>query len=411
MILKGNAWSLKAEFALWALFAALLPLWEQLLPLLLGLLLVVRVLFRNSRTNKITRMDKGYLLLLIALYAYHVLGMLWSENAAHGLFDLQVKLPLVLLPMLLYSSPLDKEDLMNAGRGGLIFGALLSAVLCYAHLFYCIVQGWEVNDKAFSFYLHQGYHAALLCTGAFVLVELLVRHHKVFSGKARIAAWAAMLFMASGVFMTWSRTGAIVLVLGGLFTAVSAMLKWRMWRKAWLLLAGVVLLGVLATSNQGLADRFTGLLATLRNTEQLDKTATDANTTRIFLWEIGLEMVADHPLQGAGTGDIKDELTIRAKAKDYSGLAGMNLNVHNQFLQVFATLGLPAFLIFLAIIIIPLVEALRRRKLMLLLFAMLFAMFNLTESFIERQVGVMCMSFLLPLLVFHFRKFRSDAVN
>lgn len=412
MILKGNAWSLKAEFALWALFAALLPLWENILPMLLGLLLLLRVLFRNERTNTITRTDKGYLLLFIALYAFHVLGMFWTENVSHGLFDLQVKMPLVLVPLLLFTSPLDREDLMNAGRGGLIVGALTSALVCYAHATYFYFEIGKFTDKTFSFYLHQGYHAAFLCAGAFLLVELMVRHHGLLSGIARIAARIAVLIMASAVFMTWSRTGAIVTVLGAIFVTINVLVKWKTKRNILLALAGIGLASsLLLVKADNLSARFTGLFSTMQNLEHLDKTATDANSTRIFLFDISTDIISDHFFQGIGTGDIKDELTARAEVKGYSGLAKMNLNVHNQNLQVFATLGFPALLVFLIIILLPFVEALRRRSLLLLLFATLFALFNLTESYVERQLGVMFFSFMLPLLIFHFRHFRSDPLK
>ena len=92
--------------------------------------------------------------------------------------------------------------------------------------------------------------------------------------------------------------------------------------------------------------RFEGLINTLSVPAELDNTAKDANTVRIYLWDISTDIMGDNILSGVGTGDIKDEIRSNAISKGYTGVASMDLNVHNQFTQVFMTLGVFAFLIF-----------------------------------------------------------------
>ena len=415
MIIKANSGVIRAEFILWALFAFLMPIWQNILPLILGCILILRVVFKSQKVNPVTRTDRVYLVMFILLYAAHALGMLWTENVAHGLFDLQVKLSLVLIPLMLFTSPLDKEDLVNAGLGGLVGGSVVAAIISFIYV------GWSyfgANDDilfagtGFSFYMHQGYYASFFCLSFIVSVEFLIRRHKLFSGITLKLIWGIVLLLAAAIIFTLSRTGTIVLVLSVLLLSLKVILKWRSKKAMAILLLGLVVGGVLVSSTATrLVGRFDGLIKTLSVSDQLDITAKDANTVRILLWDITGDLISENFWIGVGTGDIKDEIKTNAESKGYTGVSNMDLNIHNQFTQVFITLGFPAFLIFMVLFLTPFIEALRRRSLLILLVTMTLGLFSLTESFIERQAGVMLFSMLFPLFVFHFRGVRSDPVK
>lgn len=415
MIIKANSGVSRAEFILWALFAFLMPIWQNILPLILGCILVLRVVFKSEKVNTSTRTDRVYLVLFILLYAAHALGMLWTENVAHGLFDLQVKLSQVLIPFMLFTSSLDKEDLINAGLGGLVVGSVIAALVSFIYIAwnYLNVGGAVLfAGTGFSFYMHQGYYASFFCISFIVLLELLIRKNKLFSGIALKLAWLCVLLLSTAIIFTLSRTGSIVFILSAFALALKAILKWRSKKILGILLVGLVASGVLITTTADrLMGRFDGLFKTLSVHDQLDITAKDANTVRILLWDISNDLIGQHFWKGVGTGDIKDELKANAISKGYTGIASMDLNIHNQFTQVFMTLGVLAFLIFAMLFVVPLIEAFRRRSLLIFLVVTALGLFSLTESFIERQAGVMLFAFIFPLLVFHFRKFKTDTTQ
>ena len=341
MIFRPKSAVIRAEYVLWALLAFLMPLWQQVLPLLLGGLLLLRVLFRTHRTGSPSRMDRSFLVLFIVLYALHALGMLWTENVAHGLFDLQVKLALILVPLLLYTSPIDREDLVVVGFGGIIVGSVVAAFVGFAHMAWLCFFGDDdvlFAGTGFSFYMHQGYFASFFCFSFIGLSELLVRRNKLFSGIAKKIAILCLFVLAAAIVFTLSRTGLIVLGLSALVVAFSGLMKWRTKRSMILLittsLIGVVLVGTTANRMIG---RFEGLFRTLNKIETLDVTATDANTVRILLLDISADLIDQNFWTGVGTGDIKDELRSNAISKGYSGVSRMDLNAHDQFLQVFST--------------------------------------------------------------------------
>jgi len=83
----------------------------------------------------------------------------------------------------------------------------------------------------------------------------------------------------------------------------------------------------------------------------------------------------------------------------YTGLVRERFNPHNQFIQTAVALGIMGLLPFLLWMFIPLVLAIRRRDLLLILFLFLFFMNALPESLIERQAGVVFTVFFLSVLV------------
>jgi O-antigen ligase len=79
-------------------------------------------------------------------------------------------------------------------------------------------------------------------------------------------------------------------------------------------------------------------------------------TGRMKVWENGLKMVAAHPLMGVGIGGFN------IAHADFSG-TNINISPHNSFLQIAAELGLPGFLLFMAIIFTSIFAARRVRRL------------------------------------------------
>ncbi len=79
-------------------------------------------------------------------------------------------------------------------------------------------------------------------------------------------------------------------------------------------------------------------------------------TGRMKVWENGLKMIAAHPLTGVGIN------CFSIAHADYSGTK-INISPHNSFIQIAAELGIPGFLLFVAIIFTSIFAARRVRRL------------------------------------------------
>ena len=125
----------------------------------------------------------------------------------------------------------------------------------------------------------------------------------------------------------------------------------------------------------------------------------DGNTLaqRIAIFNCSAELIAKHPLTGAGSADA-----IRSLCDCYENMgweAGKQgqYNPHNQFLSFAAAYGIPLTLVFVFCLLLIL-----RRSWVIpegRYFAMLVLLFFLTESILERQMGVYYFGMLGMLLM------------
>lgn len=90
----------------------------------------------------------------------------------------------------------------------------------------------------------------------------------------------------------------------------------------------------------------------------LAPTASDAGSAdiRTALWAAGLQMIADHPLTGIGLGNFKELVKFYGDER-LSNIA------HNSFVEITAEMGVPALLIFLAMLTSSFVSLERVRRL------------------------------------------------
>lgn len=115
---------------------------------------------------------------------------------------------------------------------------------------------------------------------------------------------------------------------------------------------------------------------------------------RIELWETSLQMIAQRPWFGVGTGDLPDEFEKQLTINN-SSLAGTRLRSHNQFLSIATALGLTGLFFFVA----ALAFIILYRKMWLDYQALVsfcivvFSMLN--EDTIETQAGVTFFTFFL----------------
>jgi O-antigen ligase len=186
--------------------------------------------------------------------------------------------------------------------------------------------------------------AAVILAG--VLVVLLKR-----SSLARLAAAAAGLLCAFGLFFTFSRGGLVALgcaMIASLFVA-------GRWRPAIIsTMLTVALFGV----------SYFAFLAPQASRDRIAKV--DGGTGRTDIWRIGGRMVSAHPVRGVGSGNFQltsgHYLLIRPGAVKYDYFIRYPKVAHNTYLQVLAELGFVGLGLFLAIIAFALACAWRAAR-------------------------------------------------
>lgn len=374
--------------ALCALMVAL-PLLPALVPPLLVLVLVVAVFRHRSAFRGRFRIPwRSPFPWLAAYYLLHVLGMAWTEDLAFGMFDLQIKAPLLLLPMLALLIP----AFTKPGRDLFLFAGVLgnglAVIICIAAALVRIAKGsvyeveQEVFSARFSFLVHPSYFAMYLClsVAAWTLTPM---HHWV---TARIS-YGVMILVCVGVVLCGSKLGWITLAL---LIPIVLTARWKdvAVRRALLIigaLSGVALFLLLAGSPYA-RDRVREALNAARPDVEVGDAQTSSAVRRIT-WSAAIELFHEASLTGTGTGDVKNELLRVYHSHGRNWAVEHRLNAHNQFLQSAASLGIFGAILLMLALLAPLTGP-WRRELLALIFLGLCGINWSVESMLEVQAGV-----------------------
>lgn len=117
---------------------------------------------------------------------------------------------------------------------------------------------------------------------------------------------------------------------------------------------------------------------------------------RFELWRTGIQVIAQHPLFGTGTGDVVDECHAQLAA-NHSPLEGTTKHTHNQYLTFIITYGIIGF----GILLFVFGRSLSDRKLYhyypFFSIVIIFLLSCLTEDTLETLAGDMFMAFFFCL--------------
>lgn len=399
-----------ARRSLMAAVAALMPLWPDGLPALLVAMLLLMLPWGHAAALRRLPFGagawQGPLPWFFLWYLWHVLGMAWSTDMPHGRFDLEVKLLFAVLPLLLLWTPdqwarhraLVLRVYRWAASLTMLFLVLRSSVLFIHELQWRATgdypEGLPYTNIFFSSYFSPWVHPSYLAMYAVFALFTIVLPGQTPQGMVEKRLLPVLLVL--GVLLTASKTGWLGLLL------VLVHVLWLRWRepqvrKAALLTALVsgALLTVLTLSFGTVRAKFTDTWYALTAAEPAGE---DSSSSRVLVWKSAMELIREHPVSGTGTGDIKNELMRVYAERGYQYPLERRLNAHSQFLQTAVALGIPAMLLLLAGLLIPLWHALRKRQHLLVALLLLSLLNWSVESMLEVQAGVVFFAFFAALL-------------
>jgi len=335
----------------------------------------------------------------------HVLGITYSENQARAAKDLEIKLSLFALPLMLFSAKhlIEKHVqklllLFVCGTlvmvlGSILFGFIgISKGLSESFFYYHLSTPWGLNIV---------YYAMIVNAALVFLIHLIYHNYKTLSKVQMGFAISISLIFVLFIFLSASRMQIIgliaVLILFSIYLAVK-------YKKVWVgILMPIFVIGfsLLLISQLKVMERFTGQGTGTINTA--------VKSTRLQLWQVAIENIKAKPIIGVGTGDVQDALNKSYETKgltDY--LKKGNYNSHNQYLQFGVTFGLIGLMLFLLSLFWPLAIAVKTNYVVYILFLVLMGLSMLTECILQRQAGVVLFAFfnsVLAIGLLNARKF------
>lgn len=128
---------------------------------------------------------------------------------------------------------------------------------------------------------------------------------------------------------------------------------------------------------------------------------------RVQSWHAGFNILKESPIIGTGVGDAENDLMKEYSKLGYEENRSLELNEHNQYLQIANQSGMIGLFIFLMTIINGFSVAVKSRNFLQFGFISAMALVCLVEAFLSRQAGITFFAFFYCLLFMNTAE-RSD---
>jgi len=340
----------------------------------------------------------------ILFYLLFVIGMLFTQNIDDGLFDLQVKLGLILFPLMLFYSNRYYHRFFHLILMAFLLGAITITSIYWGHLFFVkYSQGiFPLYYSQFVLLMHTSYYAMYL-SFATLIAFYLYEQKKI---RLFFLFIITGLFIAS-IYLTSAKSGFISII--AVFIIYFIYHIRRHASSRWIFI--VLFLLLIPTSFYYMSSnvRFNaGLNEFLHDREQTpDPHTVSSSSLRILIWEVSNNLIIENPF-GYGTGDVKDILVNQYHEQDITKAEALKLNVHNQFLETTIAIGILGSLLFVMILLLPIIYFTKTKNWLLPIGFIFIIIINFsTESMLNRQAGVIFFAFFYNLILLNFPRTQS----
>ncbi|MFN3316556.1 MAG: O-antigen ligase family protein, partial [Raineya sp.] len=358
--------------------------------------------------------SKNIFFVLSAFLLWHFVGLIYTANTSWGWFLLGLLVPLWALPLALLTFP-TQESVLRWYLQVFIVSMLFYVIITHFWAFYRAFRAWNSPDFAWSnfFYyenfaslrLSATYYAILLCLAIlFVLIDFFFpKKIQIFSSKP-FKIISLLIFFVTLMLLA-ARMQFFILVLGIFMIFLEYFrIKQNFWKGFAISSIILIFLVMFASLNPYTQKRFAYLfdknqvLILDKNKDVSTGRNWDGASLRFAKWQCASELIQRNWLWGVGTGDGQDELQkIYEEYKFYFASKYNRYNAHNQFLETWIALGIAGIISFLGIFIVPLKEAWSSKNYLLLCVLLVFLLSAISESYLQRNIGVTMMAIFYGL--------------
>ncbi len=367
--------------------------------------------FRRKYLRILQSPERKYLILGAGFYILFLVGLIHTSNMDQGLENLQVKLPLLVFPLVL--STMDKDYLSKKRIHHILIAFSVSTILISLYsVLRSAFRYFEDGDASSFFYSeisylnHTSYYSIFEVFSICVLLYFLVQDFE----KMKLLAKSGMLFLIAFMMLFTvllsSKAGIISLFGVFMIAAIWVLLEYKNWKaSALLFFAPLISILFLLSVLDGAGNRFVAATNDLNRSEEIQPAEeTRSTAARMLIWEDGIELFAESPVFGYGTGDAKDELLEQYIENNHKHLHEGQLNAHNTFLETSLAIGVLGLLMLILILMLPLFLAFRDHYFLMMAFIFILSLNFMVESMLKRQDGVVFFAFMMSLLVFGWKR-------
>lgn len=408
--------NIKIHIALTSALAFLIPVFPNILPLIIILLGInffiipsyVIAAYNEIKTNSI-------LLSMIGLYVLYLLGMLYSNNLKFGAEVIETKLSFLILPFIYGAYKDTVKEKFNIYLLFFIAGCLVYVLMCLGYASYCYLKPVYIDLYGVMYYLGADYfyysqlsflfhpsYAAMYAL--FSLLSILyLRQNKAI----RFSVWwiLAVFLLVLFVLLLSSKAGWISLFS---LLAYVAFLLIRLKKIIFTIFLSALVIGLFFILNVFFAPKFSQRIPQYKAIQKVvsgnEKTSTDGSASRVLVWKAAVEIIKENIVLGVGTGDTKDKMLEKYKEMSMIKEYESKLNAHNQFLNTGVAIGILGSVLLISSFILLFLSGIKSSNMLGVGFSLLLVFNFLTESMLETQAGVIFCAFWLVQLGLYLNK-------
>jgi O-antigen ligase len=355
----------------------------------------------NRKLNRF--LSQPILVVLFGFYLLFIFGMINTANIEVGIFNLEKKLWLLILPIVIGTSATFDHNSRNMSFYFFVIANISAALLCLLKATYNLIfysnSAFFLHDNLASAIGFQPPYFGLYIAFCIIILINYIGHNYQRINKIRVMSVVFLILSLFVFLLLLSARMVTVFLILYIFVIVGYL---ALWKKRWLpglcLIVSILFISFFVVGkSEYLLDRIVRPITSDINA--IDGGKETGLSIRLVKWNCSLNGIIESPLFGKGTGDAVDYLVDCYKKNSFWGMYPQyRFNSHNQFLETTLTLGLCGLLCLLLCIILPGIKAYWNSDYLFLSFLFLFAFCCLTESVLERQWGLVFFTFFTSLL-------------
>ncbi|MCD4705020.1 O-antigen ligase family protein, partial [bacterium] len=335
------------QYYLFLIVALLIPLTRKNLP-------IVMVLWGFSGVIYIRKIKiESYKQLILLLFPFlffisHIIGLIYYDDLKKGLFDLEVKLSILFIPVVAVFITEKVRVNYRLILKFFIFGNFIASIICLILAFSNSISINDLGDTIFepsywdatkdlsffqlvnlrasyfaysflSHFHHPTYFSVYIIFSIFILIYL-IRSSK----KRNLISYGLIVYFSIFIWLLGSRAGYFTYLISFFSFFLIIILQYKKyWIGIGMLIMGVVLT-VLVLTNSQINKNITETVNIIEHNESLSKDS----DIRLWLWKSGIEVFNDNLLFGVGTGDIDEVMKKKYQKYDLTEAQEHNLNAH-----------------------------------------------------------------------------------
>jgi O-antigen ligase len=371
------------------------------------LILLTYCLIKTSPRDILANLRSQPLPGLILLYfVLLVLGLGYTANIPTGLFALEKKLAMVLVPLLalplLRQVQIPPDSLFRRiGAVSLASSGILLIIAAYKTLVIGEPQAFYFENFTKPL-IHYVYYAMYFAIGTLWLLDSLF--DALLAKRYGFLILLALFIYSFGfLFLVASKTGILSFGLGSAFLLFRRVVN----KRQLTVYVGALLLSaaVFLYFNETTRSRFTELTENLSilTRDQLgdwQKERITGLNMRLLFWKISIVHTwqDNAVLWGVGTGDTQDYLNALYTDPRYNRHGYVGWDTHNQWVFTFVQLGLIGVAVWAALYLVYLKKAWKSGDLKFLVFLFVTFAFSMSESILESNKGIVFFALFFTVL-------------